>query len=208
MSERPSPGDWERWQGEWQRSEDAEPVARHAREQIARGRRELLVARLIESAVAGAAILITAAALRHAANRFEAGLGLVVGGCIAALWIQRMRLREKEDTAVAAGSVQHLAVLGSVRRQEIRLAHFIWMVLPLELAFLTPWWVIGTRVHHRSLTDVGSWQTVWLPIVGMVALFVWSLRLRRRARAELRDIELLHAQYRDPDAATPTLKGG
>ena len=208
MSERPSPGDWERWQGEWQRSEDAEPVARHAREQIGRGRRELLVARLIESAVAGAAILITAAALRHAANRFEAGLGLVVGGCIAALWIQRMRLREKEDTAVAAGSVQHLAVLGSVRRQEVRLAQFIWIVLPLELAFLTPWWVIGTRVHHRSLTDVGSWQTVWLPIVGMVALFVWSLRLRRRARAELRDIELLHAQYRDPDAATPTLKGG
>ena len=208
MSERPSPGDWERWQGEWQRSEDAEPVARHAREQIARGRRELLGARLIESAVAGAAILLTAAALRHAANRFEAGLGLVVGGCIAALWIQRMRLREKEDTAVAAGSAQHLEVLGSVRRQEVRLAHFIWIVLPLELAFLTPWWVIGTRVHHRSLTDVGSWQTVWLPIVGMVALFVWSLRLRRRARAELRDIELLHAQYRDPDAATPTLKGG
>ena len=208
MSERPSPGDWERWQGEWQRSEDAEPVARHAREQIARGRRELLVARLVESAVAGAAILLTAAALRHAANRFEAGLGLVVGSCIAALWIQRIRLREREDSAVVAGSAQHLAVLGSVRRREVRLAHFIWIVLPLELAFLTPWWVIGTRVHHRSLTDVGSWQTVWLPIVGMVALFVWSLRLRRRARAELRDIELLHAQYRDPDAATPTLKGG
>ena len=208
MSERPSPGDWERWQGEWQRSEDAEPVARHAREQIASGRRELLVARLVESAVAGAAILITAAALRHAGNPFEAGLGLVVGSCIAALWIKRIRLREREDSAVAAGSAQHLEVLGSVRRQEVRLAQFIWIVLPLELAFLTPWWVIGTRVHHRSLTDVGSWQTVWLPIVGMVALFVWSLRLRRRARAELRDIELLHAQYRDPDAATPTLKGG
>jgi len=109
---------------------------------------------------------------------------------------------------VAAGSAQHLEVIGSVRRQEVRLAHFIWIVLPLELAFLTPWWVIGSRVHHRSLTDVGSWQTVWLPIVGMVALFVWSLRLRRRARAELRDIELLRAQYRDPDAAAPTVKGG
>jgi len=208
MSERSSPADWERWQDEWQRSEGPEAVARDATRQIARGRRELLVARLVESAVAGAAILITAAALRHAGNPFEAGLGLVVGSCIAALWIKRIRLREREDSAVAAGSAQHLEVLGSVRRQEVRLAHFIWIVLPLELAFLTPWWVIGTRVHHRSLTDVGSWQTVWLPIVGMVALFVWSLRLRRRARAELRDIELLHAQYRDPDAATPTLKGG
>ncbi len=208
MSERSSPADWERWQDEWQRSEGPEAVARDATRQIARGRRELLVARLVESAVAGAAILITAAALRHAGNPFEAGLGLVVGSCIAALWIKRIRLREREDSAVAAGSAQHLEVLGSVRRQEVRLAQFIWIVLPLELAFLTPWWVIGTRVHHRSLTDVGSWQTVWLPIVGMVALFVWSLRLRRRARAELRDIELLHAQYRDPDAATPTLKGG
>jgi len=208
MSERPSPGDWERWQSEWQRTEHAESMARNAREQIARGRRELLVARLVESAVAAAAILVTAGALRHAGNPLEAALGLVVGSCIAALWIQRIRLREREDSAVAAGSAQHLEVLGSVRRQEVRLAHFIWIVLPLELAFLTPWWVIGSRVHHRSLTDVGSWQTVWLPIVGMVALFVWSLRLRRRARAELRDIELLRAQYRDPDAAAPTFKGG
>jgi hypothetical protein len=208
MSERPSPGDWERWQGEWQRTEHAGAMARNAREQIARGRRELLVARLVESAVAAAGILVTAGALRHAGNPFEAALGLVVGSGIAALWIQRIRLREREDSAGAAGSAQHLEALASVRRQEIRLAHFIWIVLPLELAFLTPWWVIGSRVHHRSLTDVGSWQTVWLPIVGMVALFVWSLRLRRRARAELRDIERLRAQYRDPDAAAPTFKGG
>ena len=208
MSERPSPGDWERWQSEWQRTEHAESMARNAREQIARGRRELLVARLVESAVAAAAILVTAGALRHAGNPLEAALGLVVGSCIAALWIQRIRLREREDSAVAAGSAQHLEVLGSVRRQEVRLAHFIWIVLPLELAFLTPWWVIGTRVHHRSLTDLGSWQTVWLPIVGMVALFVWSLRLRRRARAELLGIEGLRAQYRDPDTAGSTFGGG
>jgi len=55
--------------------------------------------------------------------------------------------------------------------------------------------VIGSRVHHRSLTDPGSWQTVWLPIVGMVALFVWSLRLRARARAELRAIARLREQF-------------
>ncbi len=198
MSERPSPGDWERWQVEWQRSADVEAVAREAPQHIARGRGELLVARLIESAVAGAASLITAAALRHAGNPFEAGLGLLVGSCITALWIQRIRLREQEDGAVAASSAQHLATLGRVRLQEIRLAHFIWIVLPLELAFLTPWWVIGSRVHHRSLTDLGSWITVWGPLAGMVALFVWSWRLRRRARAELRVIESLRGEYRDP----------
>ena len=208
MSEPTPSGDWERWQALWRRAGNAGVVAQDAPQQIARARRGLLVTRLVESAVAGAAILITAAALRHAGNPFEAGLGLLVGSCIAALWIQRIRLREREDSAVATGSAQHLAVLGSVRRQEVRFAHFIWIVLPLELAFLTPWWVIGTRVHHRSLTDLGSWQTVWLPIVGMVALFVWSLRLRRRAHAELRDIERVRAQYRDADTAGATFNGG
>jgi len=148
--------------------------------------------------VAAAAILITAAALRHAGNAFEAGLGLVVGIAIGALWIQWARIRDREDAGVATSSPQHLAVLESVKRQEIRLAHFIWIVLPLELAFLTPWWVIGSRVHHRTFTDPRSWETVWLPIVGMLALLAWSVRLRGRARAELKSIERLREQYSSP----------
>src|SRR4029077_6320792 len=99
---------------------------------------------------------------------------------------------------VATSSPHHLAVLESVKRQEIRLAHFIWIVLPLELAFLTPWWVIGSRVHHRTFTDPSSWETVWLPIVGMLALLAWSVRLRGRARAELKSIERLREQYSSP----------
>ena len=198
MSERTTPGDWEQWQADWQRAGPLARGAQDASRQIARARGGLLVARLIEGAVAGAAILVTAAALRHAGNPFEAGLGLVVGIGIAALWLQRIRLRASEDAGVAGSSPEHLTVLTSVRRRQIRLAHFIWIVLLLELVFLTPWWVIGSRVHHRTFTDTGSWQTVWLPIAGMVALFAWSWRLRRRARAELEAIERLRAQYRDP----------
>src|SRR5207302_4731602 len=92
---------WERWQALWRRAGDAGAVAQDAPQQIARARRGLLVARLVESAVAGAAILITAAALRHAGNPFEAALGLVVGASIGVLWIGRMRLRDREDTGVA-----------------------------------------------------------------------------------------------------------
>ena len=187
--------DWERWQELWQTGR-APTLAQDAPRQIARARRRLFAARLIESAVAGVAILITAAALRHAGNSFEAALGLVVGMCIGFLWIQRIRVREREDAGVAATSPEHLAVLERVRRQEGRLAQFIWIVLPLELAFLTPWWVIGSRVHHRTFTDPSSWLTVWLPIVGMLALFAWSVRLWRRARGELRAIERLREQYR------------
>ena len=197
MTEPTPDRDWERWQALWRRagSADAVALAEGAPRQIARARRGLLLARLVEGSVAGAAILVTAAALRHAGNPLEAGLGLVVGVSIGILWIWRMRMREREDAGVAASSPQHLGVLASMRRQQVRLAQFIWIVLPLELAFLTPWWVIGSRVHHRSFTNPDSWLTVWLPILGMLALLAWSVRLSRRARAELRAIERVREQY-------------
>ena len=198
MSEHSSPNGWESWEAEWRRAGSADAVAQSAPRYLVRARLRLVFARLIENIVAAAAILITAAALRHAGNAFEAGLGLVVGMAIGALWIQRARIRDREDAGVATSSPQHLAVLESVKRQEIRLAHFIWIVLPLELAFLTPWWVIGSRVHHRTFTDPSSWETVWLPIVGMLALLAWSVRLRGRARAELKNIERLREQYSSP----------
>jgi hypothetical protein len=198
MSEPSSPNGWESWEAEWRRAGSPDTVAQSAPRYLARARLRLVFARLIENIVAAAAILITAAALRHAGNAFEAGLGLVVGMAIGALWIQSARIRDREDAGVATSSPQHLAVLESVKHQEIRLAHFIWIVLPLELAFLTPWWVIGSRVHHRTFTDPSSWETVWLPIVGMLALLAWSVRLRGRARAELKSIERLREQYSSP----------
>ena len=198
MSEHSSPNGWESWEAEWRRAGSADTVAQSAPRYLARARLRLVFTRLIENVVAAAAILITAAALRHAGNAFEAGLGLVVGIAIGALWIQWARIRDREDAGVATSSPHHLAVLESVKRQEIRLAHFIWIVLPLELAFLTPWWVIGSRVHHRTFTDPRSWETVWLPIVGMLALLAWSVRLRGRARAELKSIERLREQYSSP----------
>jgi hypothetical protein len=198
MSEHSSPNGWESWEAEWRRAGSADTVAQSAPRYLVRARLRLVFARLIETVVAAAAILITAAALRHAGNAFEAGLGLVVGMAIGALWIQWARIRDREDAGVATSSPRHLAVLESVKRQEIRLAHFIWIVLPLELAFLTPWWVIGSRVHHRTFTDPRSWETVWLPIVGILALLAWSVRLRGRARAELKSIERLREQYSSP----------
>jgi len=199
MSGHSSPNGWESWEAEWRRAGSADTVAQSVPRYLKRARLRLVFARLIENIVAAGAILITAAALRHAGNAFEAGLGLVVGITIGALWIQRARIRDREDAGVATSSPQHLAVLESVKRQEIRLAHFIWIVLPLELAFLTPWWVIGSRVHHRTFVDPSSWLTVWLPIIGMLAVFGWSVRLRGRARADLKGIERLREQYSAPE---------
>src|SRR5207244_13428029 len=132
-------------------------------------------ARRSDGGLRAATILGSVIALRRGGNPFEAALGLVVGVGIGMLWIQRSRLREREEAGIAATSPEHLAVLKRVRRQEVRLARFIWIVLLLELAFLTPWWVIGNRVHHRTFVDPGSWLSVWLPLLGMLALFAWSV---------------------------------
>ena len=185
--------DWEQLQTEWQgigqtRSADATQL-------ITKASRGMLVQRLIAGAVAGAAILITAAALWHAGNPLEAALGLIVGIAIALLWVQHGRLRAKEDAAVTESSPTHLDVLARGCRQRVRLAHFIWVVLGLELVFLTPCWVIGSRIHHRTLLDPAFWLTVWLPAAGMVAVFVWSVRVRRRARVELATVERMRGEF-------------
>jgi len=55
--------------------------------------------------------------------------------------------------------------------------------------------VIGSRIHHRTLLDPAFWLTVWLPAAGMALVFVWSLGMRRRARAELAAVERLRAEF-------------
>lgn len=78
--------------------------------------------------------------------------------------------------------------------RQARLAQFIWITLALELVFLIPWWVIGSRMHSRAITNVGSLLTMCLPIAGCVALIVWSVRSYRKARRLVQAI----------DQATPT----
>jgi hypothetical protein len=57
-------------------------------------------------------------------------------------------------------------------------------VVALDLVFLVPWWIGGVRVHGSGF-HVVQILTIWGPL-GMMALFVtWTVRLRRRARAEL-----------------------
>ena len=63
----------------------------------------------------------------------------------------------------------------------------------MELIFFIPWWVIGSRVHSRRITDTGSLLTMWLPIVVMLALYVWSFRLRAAAIRDVRTIDRLEA---------------
>jgi hypothetical protein len=196
-----SRADWERWQEEWQRSGSAQERVTAGLRLTAKARRELLLSRLIESAIGSASLLLVILALRHAGNPFEAGLGLSVGLGIGIVWVQRILLRRRERASETAVSDDYLVAIRNLRRRQMRLAQFVWIVLTLDIIFLIPWWVIGGRVHSRRLTDLGSVLTMWLPIMGFIALFAWSLRLRRRAHLEVTDIDRLRNEYRDEPGA-------
>jgi hypothetical protein len=87
----------------------------------------------------------------------------------------------------------------------VRLAQFIWIALAFELVFLIPWWVIGSRVHSRRITNIGSLLTMWVPILGFAALFVWSLRLALRAQRETREIDRVRDEDREQAEGGPSI---
>jgi hypothetical protein len=195
--------DWERWQEEWQRGGSSQATVTAGLRQAAKARRELLFVQVIETVVGSVSVLLVALALNHAGNPFQAALGLAVGVGIGLIWAQRILMRRREHASKTAVSDDYLMQIRSLRVRQIRLAKFVWLVLVLDLVFLIPWWVIGNRVHSRRLTDLGAVATIWLPILGFLALFVWSLQLRRRAQLEVHDIDRMRTEYRDePDAET------
>ena len=185
------------WTDTWQRTTESPAAMREVSRRLARARRENTVVRIIEVAVAVSAVLLVALALMHAANAFEAGLGVFVGLAIVAIWIQRGRIRRREQSGDVASSVEYLLVLRRSRQQRIRLAEFVWIVVVLDVVFLIPWWIIGTRFHHRGFTDSGNWISMWLPILGFIALSLWALGVWRSARRELAEVDRLYASYRD-----------
>jgi hypothetical protein len=185
------------WKDDWQRATDSPAASREVSRRLARARLESIVVRIIEGAVAMSALGLVALALMHAANALEAGLGLFVGLAISVIWIQRGRIRLREQEGDAASAVEYLRVLRRARHQRIRLAEFVWVVVILDLVFLIPWWIIGTRFHHRGLTDAATWVSMWLPIVGLIALCLWALGVWRSARRELGEVDRVYASYRD-----------
>jgi hypothetical protein len=180
-----------------QRTTESPAATREVSRRLARARRENIVVRIIEGAVAVSAVALVALALMHAANLFEAGLGVFVGGAIVAIWIQRGRIRRREQSGDIASSVEYLLVLRRSRQERMRLAEFVWIVVVLDIVFLIPWWIIGSRFHHRGFTDTGTWISMWLPILGFIALILWALGVWRTARRELAEVDRLYASYRD-----------
>jgi NADH:ubiquinone oxidoreductase subunit 3 (subunit A) len=187
--------DWGELRDEWLRGGSAQGTVAAPLRLAAKARREQFFLWLIESAIGGAALLAVVFALIHSHNAYEVALGLIVGLGIGTVWIERTLLRRRQHAAETTMSDDYLTGMRQVRAREVRLAQFVWIVVSLELIFLIPWWVVGSRVHSRRPTDFGSLLTMWLPIVVFVALSVWSFRLRRRAQLEMSAIDAMRAEY-------------
>jgi hypothetical protein len=182
--------DWDMLRAEWLRTTDAASVVVSAERQMRMARRSALVAKIIEAGIAGAGTTLVGLALMHAANRVEAALGIVVGALIGMAWLKRRDLARDEQRALEATRPDCLAMMRALRNRQARLAQFVWLILALDLAFLIPWWVIGSRVHSRRLSDLGSIETMWIPLLGMALLTAWAARSRARAMRDLRVLNL------------------
>ena len=185
--------DWELLQQEWQRSGSSQAEVSTAFERLSRARRGVLCTSLAETAIGVSSILFMMMALRHAANPLVAALGVIVIVGNAIVWAQRIIFRQREQNSVSASGADYLAAMRRLRTRQIRLAEFVWVVLSMELIFFIPWWVIGSRVHSRRITDTGSLLTMWLPIVVIVALYVWAFRLRAAGTRDVQTIDRLEA---------------
>jgi len=160
-------------------------------ERTARARRAILLLRLVSLGLAVFALGVIGAALRHAGNAFEAGLGLVVAIGIAAAWLVDARHQQHAHLGVAAPPREYLEIRRTLARRRVAFAHLGWIVAALDLAFLVPWWLGGLRVHGLGLTQL---PTLWLPLAVILAFAIWLGRVRTRARAELEALARLASE--------------
>jgi hypothetical protein len=85
---------------------------------------------------------------------------------------------------VEAPTVEYIAVRRALCIGQERLARFGWIVTILDLVFLIPWWIGGFAVHGAGFHPAQV-LTMWMPLALMSGFAWWTIRLRRRARAEL-----------------------
>ena len=176
--------EWVAWEQLWR--SDRIPPARLAEliEQTKRARRTLFLVRLLPTAVAMFALAIVAAALRHAGNAFELALGIVVAIGIAAVWSMNLANQRQARDNVETPADEYIAARRAVCVGQIRFARLAWIVTALDLLFLIPWWIGGFAVHGAGFHAM-QLITLWGPLAIMIAFVLATVRLRRRASAEL-----------------------
>jgi uncharacterized membrane protein YoaK (UPF0700 family) len=181
--------DWVHWQEAWRTT-----PPKGAEEQR-RAHRRYRGAEVAQVVVVLAAIALLAVALRYAASPFELAFGVSVVAAIFGVWIAHRMTRTSEASALTRDSIGHLAALHALRDRELRIVRFVWLVLSLEGAYLTTWWIGGSAFHDKELDAPIAILVLGTPIVAMIALVAWAALVRRRAKAELRRIAKMEQDF-------------
>ena len=176
--------DWGLWEDQWRGAAASPKEIDGMIARTARVRRALMFVRAVSLAVAAGSLGLVAVALLHAGNAFEAGLGLVVGAGITVAWFIGARNARESGRQVEANRAAYLAAEQRLCAGRLRFVRLARIVVALDLLFLIPWWIGGTRVHGTALT-VAQVETVWAPLAVMIAFTAWTFGERARVAALL-----------------------
>ena len=183
-----SPSDeWEELRRDWQ--SQSTTVGTQLRERIVHEHRRIRLARTGAGTLALAAVIGTGLALLHTPSAGDIARALPVIALIAVAWfIERLRWRSM-PTVAADATDPYLASSRQRARLQLRAIHLAWVIVAAELAFLVPWWIEGLPYHAGELLSLIAILTTWLPAFLVFAILVWTVRLRRSVRAELKQLE-------------------
>ena len=188
----PTPRDWDQW-GETWRARGASALELDAMlRRNARTRRALRLMPLFSLGITIVALVVIAAALRHAANVFEAALGVAVALGIVVAWMADLADRRWASAGVEATAEQYATVRRAYCERRLRFARLGLMVAALDLVFLTPWWIGGIKVHGIGY-GYAHLLSVWLPLAIILGFIAWTRRIRRRTQSELQALARLTA---------------
>jgi hypothetical protein len=178
-------GDWEQWQGSWQSEQIKAETLDVLIDRTGRARAAVALTRVLSGAVAVIALLIVAAALRHAGNPLERSLGVVVALGIIAAWAADAANHARALERVESGPDEYAAVRRALCARRIRFVYLAWIVVALDIVFLVPWWIGGFAIHGFGF-HWAQLATMWGPLALMSWFVVWAARLRARSIVELR----------------------
>ena len=177
-------GEWLEWEELWRADRTSPERLEQLIERTRRARRSIWLMRRLSTVVAVVALAVVGAALRHAGNVFEISLGLVVACGIAVVWVMDLINRRQAAGKVEAPSEEYIAMRRALCVRQDRFARLAWILTALDLVFLVPWWIGGISVHGAGF-HLAQVLTIWGPLALMGGFVWWTIRLRRRARAEL-----------------------
>lgn len=187
-----TPDDWDDWRESWQTAPEGAGQLARALNRTRRARRTRIALGTGRIILVSIALVGIALALRHAGSPLEIALGFTAGAAIALYAVAQIIVWRRARRFLAAPANRYLAALYEVRVRQMQFVHFAWGVLLLELVFLLPWWLGGIPVHASQPAARIVVVGFWLPVAAILAFSVWSARLRRRAKADMRRLRTVH----------------